>query len=101
MRPGANGTVSVVPGFARRLLYGRAAAENDQVGERDLLCACLRVVEVFPDLLEALEDQAQLRWVVDLPVALWLPGESVFLLGPPRLSVPRKLAAAAQAVVTS
>ena len=42
MRPGVNGTVDVVAGGLRRLLDAGAAAEHDQVGERDLLAAGLR-----------------------------------------------------------
>ena len=42
MRPGVNGTFTSVPGLLRRLLDRRAAAENDQVGKRDLLAAGTR-----------------------------------------------------------
>ena len=50
----------VVPGVLRRLLDGRAAAQDDQVGERDLLAAGLRAVEVLLDLLEGLQHRGQL-----------------------------------------
>jgi len=43
-----------VAGVLRRLLDGRAAAQDDQVGERDLLPPGLRAVEVLLDLLEGL-----------------------------------------------
>ena len=43
----------VVSGILCGLLDGRASAENDQVGERDLFSAGLRAVEVLLDLLES------------------------------------------------
>ncbi len=60
----------VVPGVLRRLLDGRAPAQDDQVGERDLLPAGLRAVEVLLDVLEGLQHVGQLGRVVDLPVPL-------------------------------
>jgi hypothetical protein len=41
MRPGVKGTVTSWPAFLGRLLDAGAAAEHDQVGERDLLAAGL------------------------------------------------------------
>jgi len=41
MRPGVKRDLDVVPGGLRRFLDRRAAAENDQVGNRDLLAAGL------------------------------------------------------------
>jgi hypothetical protein len=44
-----------VAGILRRLLDGRAAAQHDQVGQRDLLAAGLRAVELRLDALERLQ----------------------------------------------
>ena len=70
MRPGANGTVTLCPAFSRRLLDGGASAEDDQVGQRDLLAAGLRAVEVLLDLLEGLQHLRQSGRFVGLPVLL-------------------------------
>ena len=67
MRPGVNGTVTSCPAFLRRLLDGRAPAQHDQVGERDLLSAGLRAVEVLLDLLEGRQHLGQLGRLVDRP----------------------------------
>ena len=100
MRPGANGTVMLVARVPRRLLDGRAAAQHDHVGERDLP-ADLGDVEGLLDLLEDRQDPGELLRLVDRPVPLRLepdPGP----VGPAALkSVLRKLAADAHAVDTS
>ncbi len=49
-----------------RLLDGRVAAKNDQIGERYLFIARLRPVEFLPDLFKYLQDGQQLRRFVDL-----------------------------------
>src|SRR5262249_5434450 len=59
-----------VPGFLRRGLNGRAPAENDQVGERDLRPAGLRAVEFFLDCFQRLEHLCEVSWLVDIPVLL-------------------------------
>ena len=64
------GNRHVVPGVLRRLLDGGAAAENDQVGERNLLAAGLRGVELLLDALEGFEHLRQLGRLVDLPILL-------------------------------
>jgi hypothetical protein len=70
VRPGANGTVTFVPGVPGRLLDGGASAQDDQVGQRDLLAAGLRAVEVLLDLLERLQHLRQPGRFVGLPVLL-------------------------------
>ena len=47
-------------GILRRLLDRRAATENDQVGERHLLAAELRGVELLLDLLQLCQRNGQL-----------------------------------------
>ena len=44
----------VVAGLLRRCLDGCAAAQNDEVGKRDLLPAGLRTVEILLDRLQPL-----------------------------------------------
>ena len=60
MRPGVKGTVHGVSGVLRRLLDARAAGQHDQVGERDLLAAGRRAVELALDSLERLQHLRQL-----------------------------------------
>ena len=52
--PRREGNLHLMPGLLRRLLDGGAAAENDQVGERNPLAAGLRRVERLLDALEGL-----------------------------------------------
>ena len=59
-----------MPGVLRRLLDGRASAEDDQVGERDPRSAGLRAVEVVLDVLEGLQHLGEFRRFVGFPVAL-------------------------------
>jgi hypothetical protein len=60
-----------VAGVLRGLLDGRASAQDDQIGQGDLLAAGgLRPVEVLLDLFERVQDLAQLGRGVDLPVPL-------------------------------
>jgi hypothetical protein len=59
-----------VPGALRRLLDRGAAAEHDQVGERDLLAAGRALVELLLDALEALQHLRELGGIVDRPVLL-------------------------------
>ena len=59
--PGREGDGDVVAGVLRRLLDGGGAGEDDQVGERDLLRAGLRVVEFALDALEGREHRARAR----------------------------------------
>jgi hypothetical protein len=77
-----------------------ATAQNDEVGERDLLAAGLRGVEVLLDFSSVLRTLAS--------SAGWLTSQSFCgarrmraPLAPPRLSLPRKVEAEAQALVTS
>ena len=53
-----------------RFLDCGAAAEDDQVGERDLLAVRLGVVELTPDLIQNGQRLLQLQRVVDRPVVL-------------------------------
>ena len=76
MRPGVNGTVMSWPASLRRLLDRRAAAQHDQVGQRDLLAAGLRAVEVLLDLLEDRQHRGQLGRLVDRPVPLRLEADA-------------------------
>jgi hypothetical protein len=78
----------------------RASAQDDQVGERNLLPAGLRAVERLLDSLEGF--QHLFSW------AGWLTSQSFCgarrmraPLAPPRMSEPRKVEADAQAVETS
>src|SRR6185436_1310804 len=59
-----------VAGILRRLLNAGATGQNDQVGERDLLAAGLRFVELALDALQRLEDLRQLGRLVDVPPVL-------------------------------
>src|SRR5262249_1589325 len=62
--------LDVVPGVLRGFLDGRAAAENDQVGKRNLLAAGRRRVELLLDRFELLQHRLELSRLVDLPVLL-------------------------------
>ncbi len=68
--PRREGNLDVVPGVLGRLLDGGASAENDHVGERDLLPAGLRAVELRLDLLQGLQDLRQFGRVVHGPILL-------------------------------
>jgi hypothetical protein len=100
VRPGANGTVTSWPAFfaacsTRRIRPGRSGRRANHL---PLVGSC--AVEVLLDLLEGLQRLGKLRGVVHLPVALWRHTDRA-PFAPPRLSVPRKVAAAAQAAETS
>ena len=97
VRPGVNGTSTSWPAFFAACSTAAAAAEHDQVGERDLLAAGLRGVEV--------------AWMPSSVVSTfasfagWFTSQSFCgasrmraPLAPPRLSEPRKVEAEAQAV---
>ena len=60
----------VVSGFLRRRLDGCAAAQNNQVSERNLLPAGLRSVELLLDPFERLQHLSQLSRLVDFPILL-------------------------------
>ena len=76
MRPGVNGTSTVVAPVGRRLLDRGAAGEHDEVGERDLLAAAvLGAVEGLLDPLEGRQHRRQLIGVVDLPAVLRLEAD--------------------------
>ncbi len=70
MRPGVNGTVTLMAGILRRLLDTCATGQDDQVGERDLLAAGLLAVEFALDTFERLQHFRQLLRLVDFPVLL-------------------------------
>ena len=70
MRPGVNGTLTSWPAVLRRLLDRRAAAEHDQVGQRDLLAAGLRALNSFWIASSLPSTLASSRRLVDLPVLL-------------------------------
>jgi len=67
---GQEGYLYVVTSVLRRLLDGRRAAEDDQVGEGDLPAIGCRVVEALLNTFQGLEDLGQLRRVIDRPVLL-------------------------------
>ena len=91
----------VEPGVLGRLLDAGAAAEDDHVGERHLRVAGLRAVEVLLDRPRGSPAPCPVR------PGCWPPSPSAGRAGcrapfaPPRLSVPRNVEAAAQAVETS
>ena len=70
MRPGVNGTVTSCPASFAAFSIAGSAAENDQVGERNLLAAGLRRVELVLDRFELLQHRRQLGRLVDLPILL-------------------------------
>ena len=70
VRPGAKFTCHVVTGTLRGLFDRRAAAEHDDVGQRDFLPTGQRGVEVRLDLLQRLEHLRQLRRLIDRPILL-------------------------------
>ena len=91
----------VVAGVPRRLLDRRAAAEHDQVGERDPLAARLRAVELLLDPLERLAAPCASSAGSLTSQSFCGARRSRAPFAPPRLSVPRNDAAADQAVATS
>ena len=64
------GNLHLVAGLFRGFLDGCAAAENDQVGKRDLLPARLRTVEILLDGLQRPKDLRQFGRLVDFPILL-------------------------------
>ena len=64
------GNLHVMPGLLRRRLDGRAAAEHDQVSQRDFLLAGLRAVELLLDRFQRRQDLRQFGRLVDFPVLL-------------------------------
>ena len=70
MRPGVKGTVTLWPAFFAACSTPAQPAEDDQVGERDLLAAGRRLVELALDALQGLEHLRQLRGLVRFPVLL-------------------------------
>ena len=60
----------VVPGILGRLLDRRGTAQHDQVGERNLLPAGGRAVEIGLDLLQGRQHGVQVGSLVDLPILL-------------------------------
>src|SRR6476661_2767451 len=64
------GNRHVVTSVLRRLLNARAAAQNDQVSERNPLAARLRAVELLLNSLQGLQHCCQLLWLVDFPILL-------------------------------
>ena len=57
-------------GLLRGRLDGCAAAQNDQVGKRNLLPARLRAVEFLLDRLQLLKNLRQFGRLVDFPILL-------------------------------
>ena len=68
--PRREGDLHAVPGLLRSLLDGCAAAQHDQVGERDHLPACLRAVELPLDPLQGLQRLRHAGRHVDVPLRL-------------------------------
>ena len=95
--PGANGTVTWCrrPSPPARPPRSR---QHDEVGQRDLLAAGLRGVEVLLDLLERRQHRRRARPGSLTSQSFCGARRMRAPLAPPRLSVPRKLAADAQAV---
>ena len=100
MRPGAEGNRHLVTSIFRGLLDACTTAQNNQVGQRYLLAAGLRAVEVALDALQGFEHFRQLGRLVDFPILLRRQRMRA-PLAPPRLSEPRNVDADAQAVETS
>ncbi|KAI6771621.1 hypothetical protein HG531_009246 [Fusarium graminearum] len=72
----SEGHGDVNTGILGGLLDGSRTSKDDHVSKRDGLAVGLRVVEVLLDLLKTVENLAQLRGVVDLPVLLGLETET-------------------------
>ena len=68
--PGREGNLNVVSGFFRGFLDGGAPTQDNQIGERDLLAAGLRIVEVLLDCLKGLQYLGEFGRLVDFPVLL-------------------------------
>ena len=68
--PRREGNLHVVAGLLRRCLDGCAAAQNDQVSQRDFLPAGLRAVEILLDRLQLLKDLRQFGRLVHFPILL-------------------------------
>ena len=68
--PGREGNLHIEPGLLGRLLDRSAAAEDDQIGERDFLAVRLRPVEVLLDILQTLQHFGQFLRIVDVPILL-------------------------------
>ena len=64
MRPGVKGTFTSTPASFAAFSTAAHAAENDQVGKRNLLA------EFLLDRFELLQDRLELGRLVDLPVLL-------------------------------
>src|ERR1700728_3977715 len=68
--PWREGHLHVVPGLLGSGLNGCAAAQNNQVGQRDLLSTGLRSVELLLDRLQLLQDLGQYLRLVRFPILL-------------------------------
>jgi len=68
--PRREGDLHAVPGFLCSRLDGCAAAQHDQVGQRDNLPARLRAVELPLDLLQGLQHVRHAGRHVDVPLRL-------------------------------
>ena len=69
MRPGVKGTCTSIPRILRGLFDGRAAAKDDQIGQRDLLAAG-RALNVLLDGFELLQHDLELGGLVHGPILL-------------------------------
>ena len=101
MRPGVNGTVTSCPRLLRRGFHRRAAAEHDQVGERDLLaalCAALKSLRIASSSANTFVEFGRL---VGFDQSFCGSRRMRAPLAPPRRSVPRNVEAEAHAVFTS
>ena len=101
MRPGVKGTCTSCPAFFAACLDGCAAAQDDQVGERDLLlppdCALLNSFWISSSVCSTFASSAGLLTSQSFCGDRRMRAP----LAPPRLSVPRNVDADAQAVETS
>ena len=69
--PGEKGTITSWPAFfAAASRTPRAAAQNDQVSERDLLPAGLGAIEILLDRFQCLKDLCEFGRLVDFPILL-------------------------------
>ena len=90
-----------VAGVLRRLLDARATGQHDQVGERDLLAAGLRAVELAAGCLPAFRAPSPAAPASLTAQSFCGARRMRAPFAPPRLSEPRKVDADAHAVDTS
>ena len=75
MHAWGEGHLDLEAGVSRRLLDGRAAAQHDQVGQRDALAADGLRLELLPDRLQRAQHLPQLGGLIDGPPDLRLQAD--------------------------